>query len=105
FATLRPPPTSTLFPYTTLFRSDRQRGIDQHADHRAAKPRRLSLEVAGAAIALSRQAVRHLRPRVTAARTGERSPGTSSADAHAGLRTGPWVPPAAGGLGLFVVGS
>src|SRR5207253_10868918 len=34
---LRPPPSSTLFPYTTLFRSDRGQRCDDRPDHLAAK--------------------------------------------------------------------
>src|SRR5206468_13041912 len=36
-STLSPPPTSTLFPYTTLFRSGEQRGVDA-ADERLPAP-------------------------------------------------------------------
>src|SRR5699024_12831776 len=32
FSTIRPPPRSTLFPYTTLFRSRRQQGIAPRGD-------------------------------------------------------------------------
>src|SRR5205823_14394771 len=36
FFLTRRPPTSTLFPYTTLFRSARLRGLPQHEVHRVA---------------------------------------------------------------------
>src|SRR5437870_12507242 len=39
FFMIRPPPRSTLFPYTTLFRSDRRRG--QSRSHRMGRPSRL----------------------------------------------------------------
>src|SRR5688572_32384329 len=42
------PPTSTLFPYTTLFRSDRERDRDDHA---AGHPLGLDAEVAGLGLA------------------------------------------------------
>src|SRR5437867_12501168 len=32
FLVFRPPPRSTLFPYTTLFRSDHQLGVECHTD-------------------------------------------------------------------------
>src|SRR2546425_4944230 len=37
---IRRPPRSTLFPYTTLFRSDRGHGLEAHGEHEHASPRR-----------------------------------------------------------------
>src|SRR3984893_18924094 len=38
FLMIRRPPRSTLFPYTTLFRSAVQVGINQQGDHRCSPP-------------------------------------------------------------------
>src|SRR5207248_4031332 len=41
---IRPPPTSTLFPYTTLFRSGLGLGLDRDLDHRLGELDRLQLD-------------------------------------------------------------
>src|SRR5687768_18366529 len=61
FLILRPPPISTLFPYTTLFRSRRRRADRDHRTARALH-QRLELWPSSAAIASSDM------PRRTAAR-------------------------------------
>src|SRR3712207_7814543 len=62
FLMIRRPPRSTLFPYTTLFRSEAEHLRDEHR-HRLAEHRRLRLDAADAP-AEHAEAVDHRRVRV-----------------------------------------
>src|SRR3989442_8482724 len=65
---IRRPPRSTLFPYTTLFRSGRQRQVDR-------RPLGQELEVAG--FLLDRRAAEESLVEVPAARRSRRKPARS----------------------------